>query len=271
MSPEPNGADVVRRTTCRVCEATGLELILQLGPTPLANAFLESPAQFADERWYPLDVFFCPRCSLFQLLDVVDPETLFRHYLYVTGTSTTMAGHNKAYARTLAELLRLGSGDTVVEVAANDGSLLRCFAAYRVRTIGVEPARNLATEASAFISATVQEFFTSKLARELRAAHGPAKLVAANNVLAFARVGKGDSPPMVCVLNLSPVPRHDYRVGMPVCCRWREVLNTDSAFYGGSGVGNLGGVEAEAVPWHEQPFSATLTLPPLGAVWLVPE
>jgi 1,4-alpha-glucan branching enzyme len=49
------------------------------------------------------------------------------------------------------------------------------------------------------------------------------------------------------------------------------LLNTDSAFYGGSGVGNLGGVEAEAVPWHEQPFSAALTLPPLGAVWLVPE
>ena len=60
-------------------------------------------------------------------------------------------------------------------------------------------------------------------------------------------------------------------VGMPVCCRWREVLNTDSAFYGGSGAGNLGGVEAEAVPWHEQPFSAALTLPPLGAVWLAPE
>jgi 1,4-alpha-glucan branching enzyme len=94
---------------------------------------------------------------------------------------------------------------------------------------------------------------------------------AANNVLAFARLGENDAPPLVCVLNLSPVPRHDYRVGMPVCCRWREVLNTDSAFYGGSGVGNLGGVEAEAVPWHEQPFSATLTLPPLGAVWLVPE
>jgi 1,4-alpha-glucan branching enzyme len=73
------------------------------------------------------------------------------------------------------------------------------------------------------------------------------------------------------VLNLSPVPRHDYRVGMPSSSRWREVLNTDSPFYGGSGIGNLGGLEAEAVPWHDQPFSATLTLPPLGAVWLVPE
>jgi 1,4-alpha-glucan branching enzyme len=94
---------------------------------------------------------------------------------------------------------------------------------------------------------------------------------AANNVLAFARLDDRGEKPVVCVMNLSPVPRSDYRVGMPVCCRWRELLNTDSAFYGGSGIGNLGGVEAEAVPWHDQPFSALLTLPPLGAVWLVPE
>jgi 1,4-alpha-glucan branching enzyme len=94
---------------------------------------------------------------------------------------------------------------------------------------------------------------------------------AANNVLAFARLDAKGGRPVVCVLNLSPVPRYDYRVGMPVCCRWQESLNTDSAFYGGSGVGNLGGVEAEAVPWHDQPFSASLTLPPLGAVLLVPE
>jgi len=94
---------------------------------------------------------------------------------------------------------------------------------------------------------------------------------AANNVLAFARVDDRGESPVVCVLNLSPVPRYEYRVGMPKCCRWRELLNTDSAFYGGSGVGNLGGVEAEPVPWHDQPFSAQLTLPPLGAVWLVPE
>jgi len=94
---------------------------------------------------------------------------------------------------------------------------------------------------------------------------------AANNVLAFVRLGEADAPPLVCVLNLSPVPRYGYRVGMPACCRWRELLNTDSAFYAGSGVGNLGGVEAEAVPWHDQPFSAALTLPPLAALWLVPE
>jgi 1,4-alpha-glucan branching enzyme len=93
---------------------------------------------------------------------------------------------------------------------------------------------------------------------------------AANNALAFARLGEGE-PPLVCVLNLSPVPRYDYRVGVPAGCRWREALNTDSAFYGGSGVGNLGAVEAEPLPWNDQPFSALVTLPPLGAVWLIPE
>jgi 1,4-alpha-glucan branching enzyme len=94
---------------------------------------------------------------------------------------------------------------------------------------------------------------------------------ATNNVVAFARLDESGERPVVCVMNLSPVPRYEYRVGMPSCCRWRELLNTDSTFYGGSGVGNMGGVDAEAVPWHDQPFSALLTLPPLGAVWLVPE
>ena len=88
---------------------------------------------------------------------------------------------------------------------------------------------------------------------------------------AFARLDAKGERPVVCVLNLSPVPRYDYRVGMPLCCRWKELVNSDSAYYGGSGVGNLGGVEADAVPWHDQPFSALLTLPPLGAVWFVPE
>jgi 1,4-alpha-glucan branching enzyme len=94
---------------------------------------------------------------------------------------------------------------------------------------------------------------------------------AANNVLAFARLGKDRESPLVVVCNFSPVPRHDYRVGMPRAGRWREVLNTDAPGYGGSGVGNLGAVEAEALPWHDQPFSAELTLPPLGVVWLQPE
>jgi 1,4-alpha-glucan branching enzyme len=94
---------------------------------------------------------------------------------------------------------------------------------------------------------------------------------AENNVVAFARASADARDVLVCVLNLSPVPRSEYRVGLPRCGRWREAMNTDASGYGGSNVGNLGGVEAEAVPWHGQPCSAALTLPPLGVLWLVPE
>jgi 1,4-alpha-glucan branching enzyme len=92
------------------------------------------------------------------------------------------------------------------------------------------------------------------------------------NVVAFARGGEDAAEDvLVCVANLSPTPREGYRVGLPRSGRWIEALNTDSTFYGGSDVGNLGGVLAEAVPWHDQPCSAEVTLPPLGVLWLVPE
>jgi 1,4-alpha-glucan branching enzyme len=94
---------------------------------------------------------------------------------------------------------------------------------------------------------------------------------AQGNVLAFARLPRDGERPLVCVCNLSPVPRREFRVGMPRPGRWVEALNTDSAYYGGSDVGNLGGIDAEGVPWHDQPYSAELTLPPLGVLWLVPE
>jgi len=90
-------------------------------------------------------------------------------------------------------------------------------------------------------------------------------------VVAFARRSAEDDRVLVCVANLSPVPRGPFRLGLPRNASWREVLNTDSTFYGGSDVGNLGVIEPEAVPWHDQPFSAEITLPPLAAIWLVPD
>jgi 1,4-alpha-glucan branching enzyme len=93
---------------------------------------------------------------------------------------------------------------------------------------------------------------------------------AAGNVLAFMRIGTDEKRPLVCVCNFSPVPRYGYRLGLPLRGKWREVVNTDAGHYGGSDVGNLGEVEADATPWHDQPFSAEVTLPPLATVWLVP-
>jgi 1,4-alpha-glucan branching enzyme len=94
---------------------------------------------------------------------------------------------------------------------------------------------------------------------------------APTNVLAFARFSRDQERVLVCVCNFSPVPRPGYRVGLPRPGRWVEVVNTDSSPYGGSDVGNRSGVDATALPWHEQPFSAEATLPPLGVLWLAPE
>ena len=91
------------------------------------------------------------------------------------------------------------------------------------------------------------------------------------NVLAFVRRASDGGRVLVCVANLSPVARESWRLGLPVGGRWREVLNTDSRFYGGSDVGNGLGVEAEPVPWNEQPFSVEVALPPLAVLWLVPD
>jgi 1,4-alpha-glucan branching enzyme len=103
---------------------------------------------------------------------------------------------------------------------------------------------------------------------------------ASGNVLSFLRFGKpttgadGEPEPgqaLAVVANFAGMPHHDYRIGLPRPGFWREVVNTDAEGYGGSGVGNLGGVHAVAEPWHGQPYSATIGAPPLGTVWFLHE
>jgi 1,4-alpha-glucan branching enzyme len=91
-----------------------------------------------------------------------------------------------------------------------------------------------------------------------------------DNALSFIRWA-ADGRPLVCLCNFSPVPRSEYRIGLPTVGRWVEVLNTDSQSYNGTNVGNMGVVEAEAIEWDGQPASARVTLPPLATVWLAPE
>jgi 1,4-alpha-glucan branching enzyme len=92
----------------------------------------------------------------------------------------------------------------------------------------------------------------------------------AGNVISFLRFGSQESraPVLACVCNFSAMPHTDYRLGLPLAGTWREVLNTDSTAYGGSGVGNLGVVNAVPKPWHGRPASATVVVPPLGVIWL---
>ncbi len=93
------------------------------------------------------------------------------------------------------------------------------------------------------------------------------------NVLSFLRFGDQEHgvPVLACVANFSAMPHENYRVGLPLAGRWLEVLNTDATSYGGSGMGNLGAVQAIPMPWHGRPASATIVVPPLSVVWFTPE
>jgi 1,4-alpha-glucan branching enzyme len=94
----------------------------------------------------------------------------------------------------------------------------------------------------------------------------------AGNVVSFLRLAAdGSGRVLACVANFAGRPHRNYRIGLPLTGRWREVVNTDAQVYGGSGVGNLGAVQAVAEPWHGRPASARITVPPLGVLWLAPE
>lgn len=173
-----------RRESCRACGGRALEQVLDLGRQPLANALLAGPNEFASERFFPLNLVFCRDCTLVQILDVVDPAILFEHYLYVTGTSETIAEHNERYADAVIRRLELGPRDLVVEIASNDGSLLNCFLKRGVRVLGVEPARNIADMARARGIDTVSRFFDRGAGADIAGTHGKARAIVGNNVLA---------------------------------------------------------------------------------------
>ncbi|AGX88155.1 SAM-dependent methyltransferase [Candidatus Symbiobacter mobilis CR] len=134
------------------------------------------------EPLYPLEVWLCADCGHAQLGHVVSAEAMFSHYLYVSGTSPVFRQHFCEYAKDLRERLKLGTESFVCEIGSNDATLLGYFEG--MRTLGIEPAANLAEAANAAGQRTWNAYFTSALACEIRKQYGPADVIVANNVLA---------------------------------------------------------------------------------------
>lgn len=173
-----------RRPDCRLCGGRELTRVLELTPTPPANAFVPEGERGRPQQAFPLDVFFCETCHHVQLLDVVSPELLFGHYVYVSGTSPVFVRHFETYARQIMADYALPEGALVVDVGSNDGTLLRFFKEGGMRVLGIDPAAEIAAAATAAGIPTHHGFFTPDLARRLKAEHGPAAVVTANNVFA---------------------------------------------------------------------------------------
>lgn len=151
---------------------------------PLANALLRAEQLDAPEETYPLNLVFCPICTLVQITETVPPEKLFREYFYLSSTSETMLRHAEEIATRLIATRKLNAGSQVVEIASNDGYLLQFYQRAGIPVLGIEPATNIARVADERGVPTRCDFFGAELAEKLRAEGVGADVIHANNVLA---------------------------------------------------------------------------------------
>lgn len=170
---------------CRSCKHGGMQTILSLGLMPLANRFLTRQQLDQTEPKYPLELVFCPTCSLVQITETVSPELLFREYMYFSSFSDLMLNSVEKLVTQLVPQRHLTSKSLVVEIASNDGYLLQYYKQRGIQVLGIEPARNVAQVAQQQRAIpTITEFFGTELARRLLDEGKQADVIHANNVLA---------------------------------------------------------------------------------------
>lgn len=169
---------------CRACGSEGLLPILSLGKTPLANALLTQTQLAEPEDTFPLEVVFCPACSLVQINETVPPEVLFREYVYLSSVSDTVVENARLIVERMIRDWELTPHSYVAEIASNDGYLLQFYQAAGIPTLGIEPALNIAKIAQAKGIPTIAEFFDDKLAATLHDRGIMVDVIHGNNVLA---------------------------------------------------------------------------------------
>lgn len=175
---------MVKETRCRSCGSTNLRPVLNLGRTPLANSLLTEEELAQPEPTYPLELVFCPDCTLVQINETVPPEQLFSEYLYFSSFSDTMLHHASALTQRLIVERTLNQQSLAVEIASNDGYLLQYYHRAGIPVLGIEPAQNIAQVAVERGIPTIAEFFNAAVGERLSANGKRADVMHANNVLA---------------------------------------------------------------------------------------
>jgi SAM-dependent methyltransferase len=170
---------------CRHCASAFTHTFLDLGFAPPSNAYLSADDLMRPERYYPLRIKVCDRCWLVQTEDYAAAEELFGpEYAYFSSTSSGWLAHAARYSETVIERLQLGRDSLVIEVACNDGYLLKNFVAAGIPCLGIEPTASTAAAAEGLGIPVLREFFGEELARRLAAEGRQADLIVGNNVYA---------------------------------------------------------------------------------------
>jgi hypothetical protein len=169
---------------CRLCDSQIGTTFVDLGMSPPCESFIPESALFEAEKYYPLRAFVCENCLLAQLPEHISPEYIFEEYAYFSSYSDSWVAHAREYCDAIASRLSLGAESYVVEVASNDGYLLQHFVEKNIPILGIEPAVNVAKAAVLKGVPTITDFFSKRVAEQLRAQGLLADLIIGNNVLA---------------------------------------------------------------------------------------
>ncbi|WP_115944528.1 class I SAM-dependent methyltransferase [Amycolatopsis thermalba] len=171
-------------TTCRLCGSTQLASVVDLGATPPCEAFLTEARLDESENTFPLHLRVCTDCWLAQIPPLITPEETFTEYAYFSSYSESWVDHAGRFVAGAVDRLGLDGDSFVVEVASNDGYLLKHVVAQGIRCLGVEPSVNVGQAARDAGVPTLTAFLGPETGAAVRAGHGPADLVVANNVYA---------------------------------------------------------------------------------------
>lgn len=169
---------------CLICKSKKLIKYLDLGATALANSYLTSDQLHQPEFKAPLEVYYCQDCHLCQLLHLVDRNLLFKEYAYFSSASPQLLAYFEQYAEELVERFPAQAKKLVLEIASNDGILLKSFKARGAKVLGIDPAKNIAEVANREGIETIPDFFNKDIASRIIAKYGKAGVITANNVLA---------------------------------------------------------------------------------------
>ncbi len=184
LEQEESNLVYFKRTSCRLCESKEVERVMNYVATPVGDHFVTKDKLEEKQDVYPLDLYFCHNCGQLQLLDVVNPEFVYKDYLYETSTSLGLVEHFQKYAAELINRMGIVNGDFVIDIGCNDGSFLKCFDDAGMNALGIEPASAIAKKVEDKGLNVKNTFFNYALSQEIKEKHGFAKMISANNVMA---------------------------------------------------------------------------------------
>lgn len=179
-------AQVFHRETCRLCESRNVELVVKLEPIPLSENYCDDSETGKNAARYPVDLYMCADCGHVQQLDVVDSKSLWESYTYYSGEAKGMPEHFSQVATKIIDTHRPPAGSLVIDIGSNDGSLLRPFKNAGHHVLGIDPATEIARQATESGIETIPELMSIELAQKIRKERGPAHVVCMFNAFAHA-------------------------------------------------------------------------------------